>query len=304
MDVHLRDLRYFVTVAEELHFTRAAQRLFVSQPALSRQIARLERDLRVTLLIRDRRHVRLTAAGTTLLDYARVTLADWDAAQRHVSDVAHTAATVLRIGMQTGIGRGIITEISTALRSRRPDWRLNLIQIDWHDPTSGLADHSTDFALVWLPIPTSQQFRWIVLATEPRHLAVAATHRLTGANNVEFARIADEIFVAMPEESAEQRDFWLATTNRDRPAIVGAVARNADEAFEAVAAGLGVVLVAHGNAVLYDRPDIVSIPVTDIPPAQLALAWRADDHRDVLRDVTELIGQHVNTHKTACQRAD
>ena len=71
MDVHLRDLRYFAAVAEELHFRKAAERLFVSQPVLSRQIARLEQDLKARLFIRDRRSVQLTSAGEALLHRAR-----------------------------------------------------------------------------------------------------------------------------------------------------------------------------------------------------------------------------------------
>src|SRR4029453_1199656 len=76
-DVHVRDLRYFVTVAEELHFTRAAERLYVSQPALSKQVRALERQLGVELFRRDRRDVALTEAGAALLPHARRVLGAW-----------------------------------------------------------------------------------------------------------------------------------------------------------------------------------------------------------------------------------
>lgn len=88
MDVHLRDLRYFAAVAEELSFTRAAERLHLSQPALSKQIRGLERTLRVPLFDRDRRQVRLTAAGEALLDTARQVLAGWDDGTAAVADAA------------------------------------------------------------------------------------------------------------------------------------------------------------------------------------------------------------------------
>ena len=78
MDAHLRDLRYFVAVAEELNFTRAAERLHISQPALSKQIRGLETTLRVQLFLRDRRQVSLTAAGEALLNVARSLLDRWD----------------------------------------------------------------------------------------------------------------------------------------------------------------------------------------------------------------------------------
>jgi DNA-binding transcriptional LysR family regulator len=88
MDTHLRDLRYFVAVAEELHFTRAAKRLFVSQPALSKQIGQLEQSLKVELFQRDRRRVELTPAGHKLLGYARELLRQWDEAQQAVAEAA------------------------------------------------------------------------------------------------------------------------------------------------------------------------------------------------------------------------
>src|SRR5882672_10696239 len=100
MDVHLRDLRYFVAVAEELSFTRAASnRLFVAQPTLSKQIRQLELTLRVPLFERDRRTVRLTPAGTALLPRARALLEQWGATARELDGVARGGT--LTVGFQT-----------------------------------------------------------------------------------------------------------------------------------------------------------------------------------------------------------
>jgi len=151
MDVHVRDLRYFVAVAEELHFTRAAERLFVSQPALSKQIRVLEEQLRVELFVRDRRNVSLTPAGEALLPAARELIAVWDAAQQAVADAAAAAAALLRIGFSTSVGRGLLPRIQQHFARVRPNWRLQLRQVDWDDPTGGLRDGTSDLAIVWLP---------------------------------------------------------------------------------------------------------------------------------------------------------
>src|SRR5687767_3139346 len=105
MDVHTRDLRYFVAVAEELNFTRAAERLHITQPTLSRQIRQLERQLRVTLFERDRRTVELTEAGTALLAVSRDLLEHWREGLDAVT-VAAQPSGVLRLGLQTALGRG------------------------------------------------------------------------------------------------------------------------------------------------------------------------------------------------------
>src|ERR1700678_3174288 len=100
MDVHVRDLRYFVAVAEELHFTRAAERLFISQPALSKQIRALERTLGAPLFDR-RGEIQLTPAGEALLPQARRVLGEWDAALDAVEQAKATQQANLVIGMST-----------------------------------------------------------------------------------------------------------------------------------------------------------------------------------------------------------
>lgn len=288
MDVHLRDLRYFVAVAEERHFTRAAGRLFVSQPVLSRQVAKLERDLRVILLERDPRKVALTAAGEVLLERARTLLADWDDARRATSDAAAAAAAVLRLGMQTSVGRGVLPLLHARLAESHPGWRLDPVTVDWNDPSCGLADGSVDVAVTWLPLPDEHAYRWVLIASEPRQVALPRGHPLAGRQAVTFAEIADEAFIALPSEAGPLRDFWLAVDDRDgRPPTVAATAHSAEQACEMAAAGLGVTLIAAGNAELYQRPDLVYVPVSDLEPARLVLAWRADDGRQVVRALTD-----------------
>src|ERR1700754_3012422 len=110
-DVHLRDLRYFVAVAEELHFTRAAEALYVSQPALSRQIRALENELRAPLFERDRRSVRLTDAGAALLPGARAVLEAWAAAESALAAALDRQAAALVVGMSTGVGRSLLPAV-------------------------------------------------------------------------------------------------------------------------------------------------------------------------------------------------
>ncbi|MFC0007658.1 LysR family transcriptional regulator [Micromonospora siamensis] len=275
MDVHLRELRYFVAVAEELHFSRAAERLFVSQPALSKQVRALERQLGLALFDRRARTVALTPAGAELLPRARDLLAGWDAAVRAARGAG--AAVSLTVGLQTAVGRDLQRSVLQSFRER--GWRITLRLSGWDDPTAGLATGATDVAFLWLPV-ASGDLAVRVLARERRWVATAAAHPMAARPEVDFADLRDEPFVALPGTAGPLRDFWLAVPQRaGREPVVGVEAVAADEALEAVAAGLGVVLLAEGNARLYPRPDVAYRPVRGLPPAELALAWRADDHR-------------------------
>lgn len=288
MDVHVRDLRYFVAVAEELSFTRAAtDRLFVSQPALSKQIRRLEEDFRTTLFQREHRAISLSAAGAALLPHARRILESWDAARHAVADAAAELAAVLVVGFQTSLGRGLLPAITARMGELLPNWRVLLRQIPWHDPTAGLAGHEVDVAIAWLPLPERSGLSWTVIATEDRWVALPLGHRLTALPAVPFAAIADEPFIALPASAGPLREFWLATEHRQAPARIAAEVETADETFEAVASGRGVVLLSAGNAEIYRRADVVCRPVTGLSPSELAVVWRTTDLRDAVRVFVE-----------------
>jgi DNA-binding transcriptional LysR family regulator len=282
MDVHLRDLRYFVAVAEELSFTAAAERLYLSQPALSKQIRGLESNLRTRLFDRDRRTVRLTAAGEALLSEARSLLSCWDDAQAVVADVAAADAQLLRVGTLTSIGRDLYPGVVGHFAKLQPDWRVELRSFAWGDPTAGLADRATDAAFLWLPID-APDIAYQVLASERRFVALSSKHPLATRPIITFSDVANEPFVALPESAGPSRSFWLALEERggQEPKIAAEVT-SADETFEVVSSGAGVVLLAEGNAIIYARPGIVCVPVEDLGLAQLAVAWRRADRRSAV----------------------
>ncbi|WP_377273381.1 LysR family transcriptional regulator [Peterkaempfera sp. SMS 1(5)a] len=290
MDAHLRDLRYFVVTAEELNFTRAAERLFVSQPALSKQIRHLEDGLRARLFDRDRRTVALTTAGRALLPAARELIRGWDEAQRAVGDATAAEAATLTVGLSTSIGRGLLQGARARFGERRPTWRLQMRQINWDDATAGLADGHVDMALVWLPLPNQDAFALRVVATEPRYVALRDDHPLAQRDDVAFQDLLDEPFLALPPSAGPLRDYWLALDHRaGHPVRIGSTVSNADETFAAIEEGSGIVLLAEGNAKIYQRPGITSLPVTGVSPSELAVAWRADDHRIAIRDFVEAL---------------
>lgn len=288
MDPHLRDLRYFVAVAEELSFTRAAtERLYVSQPALSKQVRQLERRLRAELFVRGHRSVALTAAGAALLPHARTLLAEWDAALGDVQAAAASEQQTLTVGFQTRIGRGVVAGITAAMERQLPGWRLQFRQISWADPTVGLAGGGVDVSVGWLPVPPEAGLATKVLRTEDRWVALPRGHRLAGRPTIAFDELRDEPFIALPASAGPMRAFWLAGEQRATAARIGAEAGSADETYELVAAGVGVVLLAAGNALDYRRDDVVVAPVPDLPPCELAVLWRAADRRTAVQVAVE-----------------
>jgi DNA-binding transcriptional LysR family regulator len=138
-------------------------------------------------------------------------------------------------------------------------------------------------AVAWLPLPPDGGFAWKVLTAEDRWVALPSGHRLTGRDVIPFAELAAEPFIALPASAGAARDFWLATDQRSTPARVTAEASSAEESMEAVTSGLGVVLLSAGNAGIYQREGISFRPVSGLPPTELAVVWRAGDHRRAVR---------------------
>lgn len=285
-DAHLRDLRYFLAVADHLSFTRAAAALFIAQPALSKQVRSLEARLGSELFVRGHHSIELTEAGAALLPPARRIVTEWEGALAEVRAAGATARRTVVVGFHTRIGRGLVPTISAALERRLPGWRLRFRQVPWDDPTVGLQNGTADVAVGWLPV-AGPGIAHRVAATEERWVALPRDHPLLGHPVVPFAHLAGEPFVALPASAGPMREFWLATEQRAAPVRIGAEANTADEAFEAVASGLGVALVASGNAAMYQRDDVQCRPVPDLPPCELAVMWRREDRRTAVRVVID-----------------
>jgi DNA-binding transcriptional LysR family regulator len=274
MDVDTRVLRYFVAVAEEGNLTRAAQRLFVSQPALTKQIKRLEAQLGVRLFARSRTGMALTEPGRTLAERAPALLAGWDQALQQTKSTASREARVLRVGFIASAANEATQQIVAAFARRRPGWRVDMRQAAWSDPTAGLLDGDVDVALLRLPFPGQDALRVETLFTEPRCVALPTNHPYAAREQIPFQDLWDEPFVAAPATTGWWRDYWLATDERDgHPPRVGAVTDQPDDWLSAIANGYGIALAPESAARFYARPGVTYRPVIGVSPTHVGVAW-------------------------------
>jgi DNA-binding transcriptional LysR family regulator len=275
MDVDTRLLRYFTAVAEEGNLTRAAARLFVSQPALTKQIKQLEGQVGERLFTRSRAGMTPTAAGQALAERVPAVLAAWDQALGEAKSAASRAARVLRVGFLASAANEATQQIIAAFARRRPGWRVDMRQAAWSDPTAGLAGGDVDAALLRLPFPGQDTLRIEVLFTEPRCVALPAAHPLAARDQICFHELWDEPFVAAPAETGWWRDYWLATSERQgHPVRIGASPDPQPDAWlTSIANGDGVALAPQSAARYYARPGVAYRPVTGVSPSQVGVAW-------------------------------
>ncbi|WP_436957710.1 LysR family transcriptional regulator [Streptomyces sp. SudanB182_2057] len=286
MDVDMRLLRSFVAVAEEGTLTRAAERLFVAQPALTKQIRQLETQLGVRLFTRSRTGMTLTEAGRALAGRVPALLAGWDQALRETRSAAGRAARSLRVGFLASAANEATPRIIAEFTRRRPGWRVEMRQAAWSDPSAGLAAGEADVALLRLPFPGQDALRTAVLFTEPRWVALPEGHPLAERDVISFRDLWDEPFVAAPPETGRWRDHWLAADEREgHPVRIGAVTDRPDDWLSAIANGYGIALAPASAARFYARPGITYRPVTGVGPSRVAVAWAAaDDNDPVVQD--------------------
>jgi DNA-binding transcriptional LysR family regulator len=304
MDVDTRLLRYFAVVAEQGHLTRAAQRLFVSQPALTKQIRQLEAQLGVELFVRSRSGMALTEAGSVMADKVPGLLAGWDTALSQTRAAASRAARVLRVGFIASAANEATRQIIGEFTARRPGWRVDMRQADWAHPDAGLADGDVDAALVRLPFPDQDAYCVEVLLTEPRWVALPESHPLAASEQVAFADLLDEPFIwtsqsPAPPDADCWRDHWLAASERGgRPVRIGTTTRNSDEWLTAIANGYGISLAPESAARFYQRPGVVYRPVTGVSPSQVGVAWAPADNDNPVTPVIQDFVQSCIAHRT------
>jgi DNA-binding transcriptional LysR family regulator len=284
-DVDLRKLRYFVAVAGELHFGRAAEVLHIAQPVLSRQIRALEQELKVQLFVRDKRATELTAAGQQLLADAGPLLASAAALRRRVARAARGPGS-FTIGFMPGL---IVTGAVCALAGRYPRLTVDVLRTSWDDQTEVIRDGRVDVSYIRLPVDQSGlQVR--ALLAEPRVAALPAGHRLAGKDTITIADLADEHLLQDPAAVPEWRD--IATEMRTRRRSSVPAFRTVEEKLEHVAAGHGIVILPLSTAVFYTRPGVAYIHVSDIALNQVCLAWDATRRSQLIQDFAALAADH------------
>ncbi|MEU0464484.1 LysR substrate-binding domain-containing protein [Amycolatopsis sp. NPDC006131] len=235
---------------------------------MSRQIRALEDELKTPLFVRDRRSTVLTAAGEQLLADARGLLATAEAVHRRVSAAAE-AKPVLTVGFMPGI---VVTPAVQVLARRRPDVSVRLLRTSWHDQVEVVHDGRVDVSIVRLPID-QRGLTVRPLFTEPRVVMVPAGHRLAGKESVSVTELADEHLLQDPDAVPEWRDIALELRKPDRPEVPRI--NSVEEKLELVAVGAGISVIPLSTATFYTRPDVIGIPVEDIGPNQVCLAWLA-----------------------------
>ena len=274
----LRELESFVAVAEELHFGRAARRAHLSQPALSQQIQRLERELGFAVFSRDRRHVELTAAGAVLLQRVRRLLDDADDMVAVAGRVAAGNAGVLRLGHVGGALYGAIPPVVHHLRQLAPGVDVMLEEHKTARQLNLIGLGRLDAGFVHLPDDGVNGFRVTVLDREPLDVCLPAGHRLAGSSTIRLRDLADDDFVlfARPLEP-DTHDRITAACRRAgfEPRVVHEAA-TLQGLIGLVAAALGVGFTVRSVATGLEHDGVVFRP-TEPPAVELtnAVVWSA-----------------------------
>ncbi|MFH8347809.1 LysR substrate-binding domain-containing protein [Streptomyces sp. NPDC018045] len=263
--MELRVLRYFVTVAEELHFGRAATRLQMTQPPLSRAIRQLEADLGCVLLDRSPAGVALTAAGSVLLDEARTLLARADQARLRVAAAAGTAT--LTVGTLADSAEQAGTRLAAAYRARHPHVRVRVREADLTDPTTGLRAGLVDVALTRAPFDTTG-LATHVLRSDPVGAVLRADDPLAGRDGLRLGDLADRPWFRFPDGTDPVwAAFW---SGRHAARRTGPVVRTAHECLQSVLWSGTVGLVPLGHPL---PEGLTTVPLADMPPSHLVIAW-------------------------------
>lgn len=267
----LRHLRCFVVLAEELHFARAAQRLHVSQPALSMTLKQLESATGLQLLQRTTRRVELTADGAALRDDAIRVLQEFDDLVERAHATASGRRGTLRVGFTIGAAVDLVPRILRMHAAEFPDVRVELTEFDFSEPSAGIDDDRSDVAILRPPIDVDD-VQLFTLATESRVACLPEHHRLADRSEVSIHDLLSEPIIAAPGHGT-WRDYWLCCEYRDGvPPDVAGEAPTFESELQAVATGRGISITAEAAARFYARPGLRFPRISDISPCEVAVA--------------------------------
>ncbi|HYZ29068.1 MAG TPA: LysR substrate-binding domain-containing protein [Thermoleophilaceae bacterium] len=276
--MELRQLRFFVILAEELHFRRAAALAHIAQPAFSEQIRRLELELGVKLFERTSHYVRLTEPGRLFREEVLKALEQVDHAATVAAQAGRGEVGSVRVGFSGSAANELTPKILRTFGERFPAVTVSLHSFGLADPTAGLASTDVDIAFVRPPVDGQDALELVSLATEKRMAILPEDHRLAREPYLLIEQLLHESWVAGPRSARVARDFWLAVEHRGGVAPrIAAEVTTLDELLASVAAGIGVALVPEAAARFHARPGLVFIVVPDVSPSTVAIAYRCGE---------------------------
>jgi DNA-binding transcriptional LysR family regulator len=283
--VELRRFRYFVAVAEELHFRRAAERLHLAQPALSQQVRKLELELGVDLFHRTRRGVALTTAGTVFLDEARRVLRQAEDAARAAQDARDGALGRLRLGLLADAVPSMAARAIVRFSTRFPGVEVSPQTVPARRAIEDVRAGRLDVALVGLPAPVGE-LDVTPLCEDGTVAAVADRHPLSGRDSIPLARLAEIPIVLLPRQTNPA--FYDSVIAACRAA---GLAPNVNEVTEpqiehalfSVAGGAGIALLPASAAERFSTPGVRFLPLDQpAPVTEIALVSRTQSKDEAM----------------------
>jgi DNA-binding transcriptional LysR family regulator len=271
----LRQLEYFVAVAEERNFTRAAERVRISQSGVSAQIRQLERELGAELFDRSTRTATLTVAGKAALDHARAALASANAVGQAVGEVTGLIRGRLTVGMVIGCTVTPLFDALASFHRAHPGVEVSLLEDNSDRLVGAVRDGTTDVALVGTATATPEGLEAVTITSERLVAAVPPDHPLTTLRRVTLRDLCDHPLVCMPPGTGLRAVFDRACAAQDLHPVIGLRASAADAIADLAARGLGVAVLSESMAD-HHRDRLTALPIADVTaPALLCLVWRS-----------------------------
>ncbi|MGA3223704.1 MAG: LysR substrate-binding domain-containing protein [Acidobacteriaceae bacterium] len=292
--MELKNLKSFVAVAEQLSFIRAARLLHLSQSALTEQIQKLEEELGVPLLLRDRRSVKLTAAGIVFLAEARATLARAEQAVERVQKAARGEVGRLRIGFVSSAALEIVPGIVVAFRSQFPAVSLDLTNLRTSSQVKALLSESIDVGFVRLPL-SHDQLTIRVIHREPLVVVLPHGHPLANEAQIRLVQLQNEQFVAYARRWAPgfyDAVIQMCTREGFSPEIV----QETGEMYTAIAlvgAGVGIAILPRSVVLAQSRNVLMKPLPSSLGLSEIAIAVRRFNN-------SPLIGSFIRAAEKFC----
>ncbi|MEU6667542.1 LysR family transcriptional regulator [Streptomyces sp. NPDC046727] len=281
--LEIRELECFLALAEELHFGRAGERLFVSQSRVSQLLAALERRVGARLVHRSSRRVELTPLGERFLERLRPAYDALHAAMADARAVARGGTGPLRLGFQ-GTADAHLLEAVTAFETAHSARSVDLVEIPFADPFGAVRRGAVDAAVVLLPMDEPDLVLGPVFSRQRQTVAVSRAHPFAGRDRVDAAEIGT---VPLIGAASPAPAYWRAA---HAPGTVpGPTATTLQEALTLAATGRGALLLCHPTATRHPRADVTYVPVEGLPDSALGLVWHREAETGTVREFARVL---------------